>query len=75
MIQKQDSVITKACNIALEKYEKENFLEFSDNVKTKLINSYVSTLFTEKDITLMKWLEENIDDILDIYKDEITFKK
>lgn len=65
----------KPFNDELKKYEKENSLKFSSDVKIKLANSYASTILIEKDITPKKWLEENIVDILDIYKDEITFKK
>lgn len=65
----------KPFNDELKKYEKENSLKFSSDVKIKLANSYASTILIEKDITPMKWLEENIVDILNIYKDEITFKK
>lgn len=65
----------KPFNDELKKYEKENSLKFSNDVKIKLADSYASTILIEKDITPKKWLKENMIDILNIYKDEIFLKK
>lgn len=61
-------------NKEVSKYEKENKYIFTDNLKAKLANSYMSTVLIEKDIEVIDWLNENIENILEIYKDEIIIK-
>ena len=67
--------IIQAFDKGLTKYEKENLIKFSDNARVKLADSYVSTLLMEKDIEVNDWIEENIDEILSNYKDEILLTK
>ena len=67
--------IIQAFDKGLTKYEKEFSIKFSDNARVKLADSYASTLVMEKDIEVNDWIEENIDEILSNYKDEISLTK
>lgn len=67
--------IIQAFDKGLSKYEKDNAIKFSESARVKLADSYVLTLLIEKDIEVNDWIEENIDEILFNYKDEILLTK
>lgn len=67
--------IIQEFNKEISEYEKEYKIQFSDDTKIKLADSYTLTLLTEKDIDVNSWIEENIADILNTYNDGIVLMK
>lgn len=59
----------------LKKYEKEYGIKIGSDTMTKLADNYAMTLLLEKDIEPIDWIEENIDDILITYAEDITLLK
>lgn len=59
----------------LKKYEKEYGVKIGSNTTIKLADNYAMTLLLEKDIEPIDWIEENIDDILNTYAEDIVLLK
>jgi len=59
----------------LRKYEKEYGIKIGSNTTIKLADNYAMTLLLEKDIEPINWIEENIDDILTTYAEDIILLK
>jgi hypothetical protein len=60
---------------ALSIYSKEHKILFSDDAKSKIAENYAMTLLLEKDIAPNDFIEENIDEILSSYAEEIILVK
>lgn len=59
----------------LKRYEKEYGIKIGQSAITKITDNYVMTLLLEKDIEPKDWIEENIDDILNVYAEDIMLVK
>ncbi len=59
----------------LNKYGKRKGLVFGSNASLKVADAYSMTLLLEQDISPIDYIEQNIDDILDLYHEDIVVLK
>jgi len=59
----------------LNEYGKTKGLIFGTNASLKIADAYAMTLLIERDISPKDYIEQNIDDILDIYHEDIVVLK
>ena len=59
----------------LNEYGKTKGLVFGTNASLKLADAYSMTLLLERDISPKDYIEQNIDDILDMYHEDIVVLK
>ena len=59
----------------LNEYGKRKGFVFGTNASLKVADAYVMTLLLERDISPLDYIEQNIDDILDMYHEDIVILK
>ena len=59
----------------LNEYGKRKGLVFGSNASLKVADAYAMTLLLERDISPIDYIEENINDILDMYHEDIVVLK